>query len=142
MILGITWVGASFYFIWLDNRPYQRPTAATRGMAVGSGRSMAARSPTQGIKMLMAIMNNGGYSAEVHKFRANGITAKEAVHVRGGLAAAATGFDLRGASVTQPGKYASLFKEHQSANIGSLWDVHIDDMIPPWAYCRVHYGET
>jgi len=96
----------------------------------------------QGIKMLMAIMNDGGYGAEVHKFRANGITAKEAVHGRGDLAAAATGFGLRGASVTQPGRYASLFKEHQGANIGSLWDVHIDDMIPSRAYRRVHYGEA
>jgi acetolactate synthase-1/2/3 large subunit len=44
--------------------------------------------------------------------------------------------------VTQPGKYASLFKEHQGANIGSLWDIHIDDMIPSRAYRRVHYGEA
>jgi thiamine pyrophosphate-dependent acetolactate synthase large subunit-like protein len=96
----------------------------------------------QGIKMLMAIMNDGGYGAEVHKFRANGITAKEAVHGRGDLAAAATGFGLRGASVTQPGRFAPLFKEHQGANIGTVWDVHIDDLIPSRAYRRVHYGEA
>ena len=65
----------------------------------------------QGIKMLMAIMNDGGYGAEVHKFRANGITTKEAVHGRGDLAAAATGFGLRGASVTQPGAMKPLFSE-------------------------------
>src|SRR4051812_3091961 len=96
----------------------------------------------QGIRMLMAIMNDGGYGAEVHKFRANGITAKEAIHGRGDLAAAATGFGLRGASVTQPGRLAPLFKEHQGANIGTLWDVHIDDLIPSRAYRRVHYGEA
>lgn len=96
----------------------------------------------QGIKMLMAIMNDGGYGAEVHKFRANGITPKEAVHGRGDLAAAATGFGLRGASVTQPGRMAPLFKEHQGANIGTVWDVHIDDLIPSRAYRRVHYGEA
>jgi thiamine pyrophosphate-dependent acetolactate synthase large subunit-like protein len=96
----------------------------------------------QGIRMLMAIMNDGGYGAEVHKFRANGITAKEAMHGRGDLAAAATGFGLRGASVTQPGRMAPLFKEHQGANIGTLWDVHIDDLIPSRAYRRVHYGEA
>ena len=96
----------------------------------------------QGIRMLMAIMNDGGYGAEVHKFRANGITAKEAIHGRGDLAAAATGFGLRGASVTQPGRMAPLFKEHQGANIGTLWDVHIDDLIPSRAYRRVHYGEA
>ncbi len=95
-----------------------------------------------GIKMLMAIMNDGGYGAEVHKFRANNITAKEAVHGRGDLAAAATGFGLRGASITQMGKFPSLFKEHQGANIGTLWDVHIDDLIPSRAYRRVHYGEA
>jgi thiamine pyrophosphate-dependent acetolactate synthase large subunit-like protein len=96
----------------------------------------------QGIRMLMAIMNDGGYGAEVHKFRANNITAKEAIHGRGDLAAAATGFGLRGASVTQPGRFAPLFKEHQGANIGTLWDVHIDDLIPSRAYRRVHYGEA
>ena len=73
---------------------------------------------------------------------ADGITAKEAAHGRGDLAAAATGFGLRSASVTQPGKYASLFKEHQGANIGSLWDIHINDLIPSRAYRRVHYREA
>jgi hypothetical protein len=72
----------------------------------------------------------------------NGITDKEAMHGRGDLAAAATGFGLRGASVTQPGRMAPLFKEHQGANIGTLWDVHIDDLIPSRAYRRVHYGEA
>jgi acetolactate synthase I/II/III large subunit len=35
-----------------------------------------------------------------------------------------------------------LFKEHQGANIGTLLDVHIDDLIPSRAYRRVHYGEA
>ena len=96
----------------------------------------------QGIKMLMAIMNDGGYGAEVHKFRANGVTEKEAVHGRGDLAAAATGFGLRGASVTQPNTMAPLFQQHQGANIGTLWDVHIDDKIVSRAYRRIHYGEA
>ena len=96
----------------------------------------------QGIKMLMAIMNDGGYGAEVHKFRANGVTEKEAVHGRGDLAAAATGFGLRGASVTQPNSMAPLFQQHQGANIGTLWDVHIDDKIVSRAYRRIHYGEA
>ena len=96
----------------------------------------------QGVKMLMAVMNDGGYGAEVHKFRANKITPKEAVHGRGDLAAAATGFGLRGASVTQPGQMAPLFKEHQGANIGPLWDVQIDNLIPSRAYRQVRYGEA
>ncbi len=92
--------------------------------------------------MRMAIMNDGGYGAEVHKFRANGITAKVAIHGRGDLAAATTGFGLHGASVTQLRHLAPLFKEHQGANIGTLWDVHIDDLIPSRACRRVQNGEA
>ena len=96
----------------------------------------------QGIRMLISVMNDGGYGAEVHKFRAHKLDPAEAVHGRGDLAGVATGFGLRGASVTQPGQFAPLFKEHQGANIGSVWDVHIDDLIPSRTYRRVHYGEA
>ena len=51
----------------------------------------------QGIRMLIAVMNDGGYGAEFHKFRANGIDPGEAMHGRGDLAGVATGFGLRGA---------------------------------------------
>ena len=30
----------------------------------------------------------------------------------------------------------------QAANIGTVWDVHIDDLIPSRTYRRVHYGEA
>jgi thiamine pyrophosphate-dependent acetolactate synthase large subunit-like protein len=96
----------------------------------------------QGIRMLISVMNDGGYGAEVHKFRAHGLDAGEAVHGRGDLAGVATGFGLRGASVTEPGRFAPLFREHQAANIGTVWDVHIDDLIPSRTYRRVHYGEA
>jgi acetolactate synthase-1/2/3 large subunit len=87
-------------------------------------------------------MNDGGYGAEVHKFRAHGLDAGEAMHGRGDLAGVATGFGLRSASVTEPGRFAPLFREHQAANIGTVWDVHIDDLIPSRTYRRVHYGEA
>jgi thiamine pyrophosphate-dependent acetolactate synthase large subunit-like protein len=96
----------------------------------------------QGIRMLISVMNDGGYGAEVHKFRAHGLDAGEAMHGRGDLAGVATGFGLRGASVTEPGRFAPLFREHQAANIGTVWDVHIDDLIPSRTYRRVHYGEA
>ena len=96
----------------------------------------------QGIRMLISVMNDGGYGAEVHKFRAHGLDPGEAVHGRGDLAGVATGFGLRGASVTEPGQFAPLFSQHQAANIGTVWDVHIDDLIPSRAYRRVHYGEA
>jgi thiamine pyrophosphate-dependent acetolactate synthase large subunit-like protein len=96
----------------------------------------------QGIKMLIAIMNDGGYGAEFHKFRANKVDPTGAIHGRGDLAAVATGFGLRGATVNTLGRMEALFAEHRSANIAGLWDVHTDDMIPSRSYRRVHYGEA
>jgi len=96
----------------------------------------------QGIRMLISIINDGGYGAEFHKFRANGVDAAAAIHGRGDLAGVATGFGLRSAAVTEMGRFAPLFREHQAANIGTLWDIHTDDLIPSRAYRRVHYGEA
>lgn len=95
-----------------------------------------------GIQMLIAIMNDGGYGAEFHKFRANNVDASGAVHGRGDLAAMAIGFGLRGATINQMGRMEALFKEHRAANTAGLWDMHTDDLIPSRSYRRVHYGEA
>ncbi len=96
----------------------------------------------QGIQMLIAIINDGGYGAEFHKFRANKVNPAGAIHGRGDIAAVATGFGLRGANVNALGRMDGLFKEHRSANIASLWDIHTDDLIPSRSYRRVHFGEA
>jgi len=95
-----------------------------------------------GIQMLIAIMNDGGYGAEFHKFRANGVEAREAIHGRGDLASVATGFGLRGNTVAETGRCRALFDQHQAANAAGLWDFQIDDLIPSRAYRRIHYGEA
>lgn len=95
-----------------------------------------------GVKMLINIMNDGGYGAEFHKFRARNIEPGQAIHGRADLAATASGFGLRSATVTQMGKMPALFAEHERANTATLWDVHTDDLIPSRAYRRVHYGEA
>lgn len=95
-----------------------------------------------GIKLLINIMNDGGYGAEFHKFRAKNIEPRQAIHGRGDLAAMASGFGLRSESVTAMGATQGLFAEHERANIASLWDIHTDDKIPSRAYRRVHYGEA
>ena len=98
----------------------------------------------QGVQMLIAIMNDGGYGAEFHKFRARGIETgvRETMHGRGDLAGVATGFGLRGRTLEETGRMESLFAEHQSANNASLWDIHTDDRIASRSYRRVHYGEA
>jgi thiamine pyrophosphate-dependent acetolactate synthase large subunit-like protein len=95
-----------------------------------------------GVKMLINIMNDGGYGAEFHKFRARNIEPGQAIHGRTDLAATASGFGLRSATVTQMGKMPALFAEHERANTATLWDVHTDDLIPSRAYRRVHYGQA
>ncbi len=95
-----------------------------------------------GLKLLICILNDGGYGAESHKFRATGGNPNHAIHGRGDLAAIARGFGLNGVTVTEMGRFESLFREHQQRDGASLWDVHIDDLIPSRQYRRVHYGEA
>ena len=96
----------------------------------------------QGIRMLICAVNDGGYGAEVHKFRAQGFDPTESKHGRGDIAAIARGFGLRANRISSNGRMEGLFSEHQSGNAASLWDVQIDDLIPSRSYRRVHYGEA
>jgi acetolactate synthase I/II/III large subunit len=94
-----------------------------------------------GIKLLICIINDGGYGAEKHKFQAHGVDPKHATHGRGDLAQIARGFGLNGAKVTSLGQFERLFRDHQAQDHASLWDVHVDDLIPSRNFRRVHYGE-
>ena len=94
------------------------------------------------IRMLICAVNDGGYGAEVHKFRAQGYDPKESVHGRGDIAAIARGFGLRGEKITTLGRFKNLFAEHEPAGKAELWDLHVDDTIPSAAYRRIHFGEV
>jgi thiamine pyrophosphate-dependent acetolactate synthase large subunit-like protein len=96
----------------------------------------------QGIRMLICAVNDGGYGAEVHKFRAHGYDAAESQHGRGDIAAIARGFGLRGEKVNTLGRFEDLFAAHQKAGHAELWDLHVDDKIPSMPYRRIHYGEV
>jgi len=67
-----------------------------------------------GIKLLICIINDGGYGAETHKFRAHGVDPMHATHGRGDIAQIARGFGLRGTKVTSLGQFEGLFREHQT----------------------------
>jgi acetolactate synthase-1/2/3 large subunit len=92
------------------------------------------------LSLLICVLNDGGYGAESHKFRASGVNPAHAIHGRGDLAAVARGFGLSAATVTSLGQFERLFREHTHG--ATLWDVHIDDQIPSRQYRRVHYGEA
>jgi acetolactate synthase-1/2/3 large subunit len=94
------------------------------------------------LSLLICVLNDGGYGAESHKFRASGVNPAHAIHGRGDLAAVARGFGLSAATVTSLGQFERLFREHERTHGATLWDVHIDDQIPSRQYRRVHYGEA
>jgi len=96
----------------------------------------------QGVRLLMAIINDGGYGAEIHKFRAGGLSPETVIHGRGDLAGVANGFGVRGKTVNRLGAMPGLFAEHQAANSAGLWDVHTDDTVVSRPYRRIHYGEA
>jgi acetolactate synthase-1/2/3 large subunit len=95
-----------------------------------------------GMKILICVINDGGYGAETHKFRAYGVDPMHATHGRGDLAQVARGFGLNGQKVTSYGQFESLFREHEAQEGATLWDVHVDDLIPSRNFRRVHYGEA
>jgi acetolactate synthase-1/2/3 large subunit len=96
----------------------------------------------QGIKLLICIINDGGYGAETHKFRAYGVDPMHATHGRGDIAQVARGFGLNGTKINTLGRFKDLFREHDAQGGSTLWDVHVDDLIPSRNYRRVHYGEA
>ena len=95
-----------------------------------------------GLRMLICAVNDGGYGAEVHKFRAQGYDPKESVHGRGDIAAIARGFGLRGEKIDSLNRFKELFANHEAAGQAELWDLHVDDRIPSAPYRRIHFGEV
>jgi thiamine pyrophosphate-dependent acetolactate synthase large subunit-like protein len=95
----------------------------------------------QGLRILICTVNDGGYGAEVHKFRAQGYDPRESIHGRGDIAAIARGFGLRGEKITSLGRFKDLFAAHARSDQSELWDLHVDDTIPSAPYRRIHFGE-
>lgn len=95
-----------------------------------------------GLRLLICVMNDGGYGAEAQKLRAQGLDPAEAMHGRGNLAEIARAFGLRGETVTQSGRLAGLFAAHAAAGQSELWDLHIDERIPSPQYRRVHFKKA
>jgi acetolactate synthase-1/2/3 large subunit len=95
----------------------------------------------QGIKLLMCVMNDGGYASEAHKFKAQGMDNSEAMHGRGNLEGVARAFGLRAATVQSLAGLKTLFDGYQANKTGELWDFHVDEEIPSALFRRVHFGQ-
>ncbi|MCB4770410.1 thiamine pyrophosphate-binding protein [Ancylobacter sp. Lp-2] len=83
----------------------------------------------QGIKLLICVLNDGAYGAEIHKLRAEGIDESSAVFGRTDFASIAEGFGLRGRTVTSAGELAELFASYENQDQAEVWNVHISDQV-------------
>ncbi|MGV6873120.1 thiamine pyrophosphate-binding protein [Pseudochelatococcus sp. B33] len=83
----------------------------------------------QGIKLLICVLNDGAYGAEIHKLRSEGIDDSGAIFGRTDFAAIAQGFGLRGANIDTLGRTRELFERHAAQDGAEVWNVHISDQV-------------
>jgi thiamine pyrophosphate-dependent acetolactate synthase large subunit-like protein len=82
-----------------------------------------------GLKLLICVLNDGAFGAEIHKLRADGLDDSGAVFGRTDLAAVAKGFGLRGANVTDLRQFGSLFAAYQAQATAEVWNIHVSDRV-------------
>jgi thiamine pyrophosphate-dependent acetolactate synthase large subunit-like protein len=82
-----------------------------------------------GIKLLMCILNDGVYGAEIHKLRHDRIDDSGAIFGRTDFAAIAKGFGLRGTNVTDLSELKPLFDAYQAQDKAEIWNIHVSDTV-------------
>ncbi len=82
------------------------------------------------LKLVIGVMNDGGFGAEIHKFRADGLDPAEAIFGRPDFAAIANGFGLRGSNITSLDQFASLLRNYEAAGEAEVWNIPISDKVP------------
>jgi thiamine pyrophosphate-dependent acetolactate synthase large subunit-like protein len=95
------------------------------------------RSPTP---LLVIVMNDGDYGAEVHKLRAKGLETDGARFGAPDFSAIATSFGVRGRLVVAPGELAGAVKEFLHDPQPTVIDVRIDGSIVSAPYLRSVFG--
>ncbi len=83
----------------------------------------------QGYRILMCIMNDGGYGSEFHKLRADGVTDKWALFGRPAFENIAKGFGLRGNEIRDVSVIPKLFKDFVAQGESEVWNIQISDKV-------------
>ncbi|MDF1857194.1 thiamine pyrophosphate-binding protein [Pseudooceanicola sp.] len=81
------------------------------------------------LKMLIIVMNDAAYGAEIHKLRAVGLNDSVAIHGFADFAAIARGFGLRGATATNPDEITAAIAEYEAGEEAMVLNIHISDQI-------------
>jgi thiamine pyrophosphate-dependent acetolactate synthase large subunit-like protein len=82
-----------------------------------------------GLRLVIGAMNDGGFGAELHKFRSEGLDPSIHIFGRPDLASIAKGFGLRGSSITSLNQFGTLLHEYEAADRAEVWDIPISDQV-------------
>ena len=83
----------------------------------------------QGYRILMCLMNDGGYGSEFHKLRADGLDDSLAVFGRPAFERIARGFDLRGHEIRDVSVIPKLFADFTAQGESEIWNIQITDQV-------------
>ncbi|WP_417584224.1 thiamine pyrophosphate-binding protein [Pelagibacterium sp.] len=91
-----------------------------------------------GLKMLIVVLNDGAFGAELHKLLADGQAGEMTIFGREDFARLADGFRLRGATICEEGQCADLFAGHLLGETAEVWDVHVSRNVVSPYFRRAH----
>ena len=83
----------------------------------------------QGYRILMCLMNDGGYGSEFHKLRADGLDDSLAIFGRPAFEKIARGFDLRGHEIRDVSVIPKLFADFTAQGESEIWNIQITDQV-------------
>ena len=82
-----------------------------------------------GIKLLICVLNDGAYGAEIHKLRQDGLDDSGAIFGRTDFGSISKGFGLRGTNVTDLGQLGALLKAYDGQDVAEIWNIPISDQV-------------
>ena len=82
-----------------------------------------------GYRMLICILNDGGYGSEFHKLRSDGIDDRWAVFGRPAFEDIARGFGLRGHEIRDVSVIPKLFADFVAQGETEIWNIQISDKV-------------
>jgi acetolactate synthase-1/2/3 large subunit len=83
----------------------------------------------QNIKLLICVLNDGAYGAEIHKLRAEGVDERGVVFGRTDFASISQGFGLRGATIDVLNELEARFTDYHAQPEAEIWNFPISDAV-------------
>ena len=82
-----------------------------------------------GIKLLICVLNDGAYGAEIHKLRHDGLDDSGAIFGRTDFTSISKGFGLRGTAISNLDQCAVLLRDYEASGTAEIWNIPISDQV-------------